>query len=195
MRRLNTAKRAQVVCVDRDNQSQGGVGIVMAAPVLVPAALLPLDSLKSNLEWFRSNLCSAHIRDPRGCRVRFLGTDFIHLNKLVDKYGKEPRNARLALEEIERGRITFKPGRFNPKRAVELAWAVDIATQPWRIVPNWQALGRGYPGEAYIANFGTAEKPAFRVLICEVIGELRRPVTIFPRERFSKLELATVLWP
>jgi hypothetical protein len=169
----------------------------VAAPALInpPPPLLTLDSMSGNLEWFRNNICSALIHDPRGHRVRFLETDFIHLNKVEDKYGNEPKNASLALREIERNRIMFKAGRFDPQRARELPWALSIARTPWKIVENWQVLGRGYPGEAYLANFGDVEKNVYRVLVCEVLGALRRPVTIFPRERFSALELGRQLWP
>src|SRR5258708_4198601 len=135
----------------------------MAIPIDNPPAALALDSLHDNLEWFRANVCSIMIHDPRGHRVRFLDTDFLHLNKIVDKYGREHKNAKLALEEIERQRIVFKAGRFDPRRATELPWAVAIARTPWCILENWQPLGRGYPGEAYIANFGTEQDTIFRV--------------------------------
>jgi hypothetical protein len=38
------------------------------------------------------------IVDPRGCQVSFLDTDFVHLIKLVDKFGKEPKNRRMTIE-------------------------------------------------------------------------------------------------
>jgi hypothetical protein len=143
--------------------------------------------------WYRRNLCDAEIRDPRGYRVRFLPENFVHLIKLMTKYGKEPRNASITLEEIERGRIRLVAGRFDPQRASELSWIRAIAADPWRIVPNWQVLGRG--DEAYIRNFGTESAPVYRILVCEVIGTLRQAVTVFPRERISAKELASVLWP
>ena len=63
------------------------------------------------------------------------------------------------------------------------------------IVPNWQVMGRANPGEAYIKNFGTEERPVYRVLVCGFAGQLRRPVTIFPRERFAQREIHPILWP
>jgi hypothetical protein len=157
--------------------------------------LIPLTTLLDLLTWYKRNLCGTEIYDPRGHRVRFLETDFIHLIKLVNKYGEEPRNTRLAIEEIERERIKFVAGRFDPRRAQELCIARDIATQPTRIVPNWQPLGRANPGEAYIKNLGTEEQPIYRVLVCGIEGKVRRPVTIFPREEFSAKHLAGQLWP
>jgi hypothetical protein len=159
----------------------------------IKPALLPLNDMRELLRWYRLNLCEAEIRDPRGCRVRFLPENFIHLVKLTTKYGKEPRNASVAIEEIERGRIKLVAGRFDAQRAAELSWIHPIAAAPWRIVLNWQALGRG--DEAYIRNFGTEDVPVYRVLVCEVIGTLRQAVTVFPRERISARELAVSLWP
>jgi len=170
----------------------------MADGAIIPvghirSALLPLNDMRELSRWYRRNLCDAEIRDPRGYRVRFLPENFVHLIKLMTKYGKEPRNASITLEEIERGRIRLVAGRFDPQRASELSWIRAIAADPWRIVPNWQVLGRG--DEAYIRNFGTESAPVYRILVCEVIGTLRQAVTVFPRERISAKELASVLWP
>jgi len=159
----------------------------------IKPALLRLNDMRELLRWYRLNLCEAEIRDPRGCRVRFLPENFIHLIKLTTKYGKEPKNAGVALEEIERGRIMLVAGRFDAQRAAELSWIQPIAAAPWRIVPNWQALGRG--DEAYIRNFGGEDAPVYRVLVCEVIGTLRQAVTVFPRERINAKEVAVILWP
>jgi hypothetical protein len=159
----------------------------------IKPALLPLNDMRELLRWYRVNLCEAEVRDPRGYRVRFLPENFVHLIKLTTKYGKEPKNAGAALEEIERGRIKLVAGRFDAQRAAELSWIHPIAATPWRIVPNWQALGRG--DEAYIRNFGSEDEPVYRVLVCEVIGTLRQAVTVFPRERIGAKELATSLWP
>jgi hypothetical protein len=170
----------------------------MADGAIIPAShirppLLPLNDLRELLLWYRRNLCDAEIRDPRGSRVRFLPENFVHLIKLTTKYGKEPKNASITLEEIERGRIRLVAGRFDPQRASELPWIQAIAADPWRIVANWQVLGRG--DEAYIRNFGTDETPLYRILVCEVLGTLRQAVTVFPRERISSKELGLVLWP
>lgn len=125
--------------------------------------------------------------------MRFLETNFIHLIKLRNKFGEEPKNARLALEEIERGRIKLAAGRFDPQRTSELSWIRHITCDPWKIVPNWQALGRG--DEAFIRNFGTEQTPIYRVLVCEVVGTIRQPITVFPRERIGDKEVGRILWP
>lgn len=159
----------------------------------VRPALLPLNDMQELLRWYRLNLCDSEIRDPRGYRVRFLPENFVHLIKLTTKYAKEPKNASIAIEEIERGRIRLVAGRFDVQRASELSWIRSIVTDPWRIVPNWQTLGRG--DEAYIRDFGMENAPVYRVLVCEAIGRLRQVVTVFPRERISARELAERLWP
>lgn len=157
----------------------------------IPA--LQLTSLKELLNWYQLNLCNAVLIDPRGYRVRFLRENFIHLIQLKTKFGKEPKNARNTLHEIERGRIMFKAGRFDPERAMELPNAVEIAQRPDMICTNWQVLGRG--DEAYLRNFGTEECPRYRVLICEVLGTVRQAVTVFPRERVGDVERLCKIWP
>jgi hypothetical protein len=109
----------------------------------ITPAPLPLNDARDLLRWYRVNLCEAVIEDPRGYRVRFLPANFIHLIKLTNKHGQEPKNARLALEEIEKGRIRLVAGRFDPQRTAELTWIRLVASDPLMIVPNWQALGRG----------------------------------------------------
>jgi hypothetical protein len=154
---------------------------------------LELTSIKELLAWYDLNLCNTTLIDPRGYRVRFLYENFVHLIQLKTKYGKEPKNARVALQEIERGRIAFKAGRFDCKRAMELPSAAEIAQRPDMICTNWQVLGRG--DEAYVKNFGTEECPQFRVLICEVLGTVRQAVTVFPRERIGEVERRCQVWP
>ena len=158
-------------------------------------AILPITTLLDLFNWYRLNLCGKEIVDPRGCRVSFLDTDFVHLIKLTDKYGKEPKNRRMTGEQIQSGRITLNPSRLQIRRAQELSWARSIIEIPTMIVPNWQAMGRAIPGDAYIKNFGTEGQPIYRVLICGHAGKKRWAVTIFPRERFADREIATVLWP
>lgn len=160
---------------------------------LVIPELLPLDAILTLFEWYRLNVCATELIEVRGYRVKFLPENFIHLIKLTNKYGREPKNARQAIEEIRRGRIVLKAGQFNPQRAKELSWAALIAREPDRICANWKA--DGHSGEAYIKNFGTAECPRYRVLICEIHGTQRRPVTIFPRDHISGKELYTQVWP
>jgi hypothetical protein len=154
---------------------------------------LELTSIKELLAWYDLNLCNATLLDPRGYRVRFLHENFVHLIQLKTKYGKEPKNARITLDGIERGKIVFKAGRFDSKRAMELPRAAEIAQRPDMICTNWQALGRG--DEAYVKNFGTKECSQFRVLICEVLGTVRQAVTIFPRERIGEVERCCQIWP
>ena len=158
-------------------------------------AVLPITTLLDLFNWYRQNLCGKEIVDPRGYRVTFLDTDFVHLIKLTDKYGKEPKNRRMTIEQILSGRITLNPSHIQIRRAQELSWARSIIESPTMIVPNWQAMGRAIPGDAYIKNFGTEGQPIYRVLICGHAGKKRWAVTIFPRERFADREIATVLWP
>jgi hypothetical protein len=152
-------------------------------------AVLPITSLLELFNWYRLNLCGRQIVDPRGYRVSFLDTDFVHLIKLTDKFGKEPKNRRMTIEQIQSGRITLNPGRMQIRRAR------TIIEDPTMIVPNWQAMGRAIPGDAFIKNFGTEIQPIFRVLICGHAGKKRWAVTIFPRERFAEREIVNVIWP
>ena len=161
-------------------------------------ARLPLNNLPALLRWYRVNLCECDLRDPRSFRVRFLPTNFVHLIfvhliKITNKFGQEPSNAKRAVAEIERGRLTLVPGRFDPQRAQELPWIRLIATEPSRIVLNWSALGRG--DEAYIRNFGSSESPVYRVLVCKIVGTLRQAITVFPRERLGCAEMSATVWP
>jgi hypothetical protein len=158
-------------------------------------ALLPITTLLDLFNWYRLNLCGREIADPRGCRVSFLDTDFVHFIKLTDKYGQEPKNRRMTIKQIQSGRITLKPGRIQIRRAQELSWARTIIESPTIIVPNWQVMGRAIPGDAYIRNFGTEAQLVYRVLICGHAGKKRWAVTIFPRERFANREIATLIWP
>jgi hypothetical protein len=158
-------------------------------------ALLRLTTILDLFNWYQKNLCQRELYDPRGCRVVFSHTDFVHLIKMVNKFGKEPKNRRITLEQIQQGRIQFVRGRFDAQRAQELAWAAAIVESPTLIVTNWQPLGRANPGEAYIRNFGTESQPIFRVMICGFAGTRRIPVTIFPRERFAAREIERPLWP
>jgi hypothetical protein len=168
-----------------------------SAIVALPAtpALLPLISLLDLFDWYKLNLCDRAFTDPRAYRVSFEDTDFVHLIKLTDKYGKEPRNARMTIEQIQSGRIVLHPARLDIRRATELSWARSIIESPDMIVSNWQVMGRANPGDAYIKNFGTAERPHHRVLICGHAGLKRRVVTIFARDRFADREIIPRLWP
>jgi hypothetical protein len=159
-------------------------------------ALLPVVSGLQLLEWYCTNLCRKELIDPRGQRVGFLDTDFIHLIKVTDRYGDEPRNRRMAVEQLRSGRLNLLPGRFDVRRAQELSWAASIIESPTMIVPNWQIMGSANPGDAYIKNFGIeGGRAIYRVLICGHAGRKRRAVTIFPRERFAEREIHPILWP
>ena len=133
-------------------------------------ALLPISTFKEMFGWYRQNLAGRRIVDPRGCPVSFLDTDFVHLIKLIDKFGKEPKNRRMTIEQIQSGRIVLVAGRFDLRRAMELTWARSIIEEPSMIVPNWQVLGRAIPGDAYIRNFGSLRDPIYRVLISDIQG-------------------------
>lgn len=158
--------------------------------------LLPINSLLELFNWYRANLCGRELTDPRGCHVTFEETDFVHLIKLVDKYGKEPKNRRMAIEQIQSERLKLVPGRISLQRAQELSLAKSIIEVPDMIVPNWQIMGRANPGDAYIKNFGATEKNIIRVLICGHAGMKRWAVTIFPKDRITHKDLAGGrLWP
>lgn len=158
----------------------------------MPLKLLPLEDIRYVLEWYEQNLCNVELRDPRGYRVRFKLEHFIHHIKLMNKFGEEPRNRRLAIEEIKAGKIQFAQGRYSAQRASEIPWAVELATRPHCICPNWQALGTG--DENYVRNFGTDNAPQWRVLVCKVIGQTRHFSTLFPCE-VKERDLARKIWP
>lgn len=154
--------------------------------------LLSLGSIQSALQWYEQNLCNADLRDPRGFRVRFQPEHFVHHIKMVNKFGLEPKNRNLIIQEIKSGKLHFIDGRYSVQRASEIPWAIELATDPDFIVRNWQALGTG--DENYVKNFGTEEAPQWRVLVCKVIGQTRHFSTIFPCEMKNR-HLETVLWP
>jgi hypothetical protein len=176
-----------------ENTLSTNIQISVEMKVTERIELLPLDSILFLLEWYEQNLCGATLSDPRGIRVHFWCETFVHLIQMKTKYGEEPKNKRMTLEQIRSGRIQLMPGRFDAKRAQELSWACEIARNPDRICRNWQALGTG--GEAYIKNFGTLTDPSFRVMICEVVGTHREVVTIFPRAHIGEKELLAQIWP
>lgn len=155
--------------------------------------LIQLATIQELLEWYEMNICNTRLEDPRGFRVRFEVNSFVHLIQMKTKYGKEPKNKQMTIDQIRAGRIQFVKGRFDEQRASELSWARELATNPNWIVRNWQPMGIG--DEAYVRNFGTEESPRYRVLICIVIGRLREAWTIFARERIGKMELREQLWP
>lgn len=172
----------------------GETGSLVPDQEHVEPRLLKVGTLQELLKWYETNLCGAQLIDPRGYRVRFNLDDFIHLIQLKNKYGKEPKNRRLAIEEIKRGGMKCETRRFDQQRAMELAWARQISTQPDCICSNWQVLGSG--NEMYIKDFGgAAHLPKYRVLVCKVRGTTRQVVTLFPRERIGEKELRGQVWP
>ena len=166
----------------------------MLPPTPKVPELLPLTTLLELFTWYSQNLCDRAFTDPRGYRVSFGDTDFVHLIKLKNRYGVEPKNARMTIEQIRSGRITMHSGRLDIRRAQELSWARQIVESPDQIVANWQIMGRANPGDAYIKNFGTEAAPHHRVLISGHAGLKRRVVTIFARDRAGR-EGTPVLWP
>jgi hypothetical protein len=127
---------------------------------------------------------NADLRDPRGFRVRFKCEHFIHHIKLLNKYGQEPKNRTLTIEQIRSGKLHFVDGRYSAQRASEIPWTVEIVRQPDLICLNWQILGSG--DENYVRNFGTNAEPQWRVLVCKVIGQTRHFSTMFPCETVEK---------
>jgi len=145
------------------------------------------------LAWYETNLCNARLTDPRGYRVRFNVDEFVHLIKLTTRYGQEPRNRRLAIEEIRKGAISFGAGQFNEQRATELIWAKEIVMTPDLICENWQVLGSGK--ELFIKDFGGIYDHKYRVLVCKVRGQERQALTIFPLENLGEKQLRCQIWP
>jgi hypothetical protein len=161
----------------------------------------PLDSMLNLFNWYCRYFCRGAIEDCRGLRVQFREEDFVHLIKLIDRYGKEPKNRSEAIRQIKAGELKFFHGtkRFPPnfslRRARDLACAMIVVRDPTIIVTNWQPLGSANPGEAYIRNFGKDKRRRYRVLICGIAGKKRNPVTMFPRQRFANDEISIILWP
>jgi len=154
--------------------------------------LLQLGNMREVLQWYEQNLCNNDLRDPRGYRVRFKCEHFVHHIKLTNKYGVEPKNRKLVIEEIRAGRLNFVSGRYSAQRASEIPWAIELATRPDYICSNWQALGTG--DENYVKNFGTDLAPQWRVLVCKVVGQTRHFSTLFPCDVREK-HLALKIWP
>jgi len=149
---------------------------------------LQLTTLKEMLRWYELNLCNVNLVDPRGYRVRFLRENFIHLIHLKNKYGGEPKNARLALEEIERGRITLKPGRFDAQRTTELPRASEIATHPDLICTNWQdtrARGRSIREELWDRTEPSISGAGLRGYRCAQAGGYGFPTRVHRRHGTS----------
>lgn len=159
----------------------------------MPLAQLALTTIQDLLEWFRVNVSRATFTDPRGYRVRFNLYDFVHFIKLINEYGEEPRNRRIAVENIARGRIRLARWTYDQQRAAELSWASSIATTPDFVCSNWNPTGEG--DECYVKNFGGKGLPnKYRVLVCVVRGTTRYGITIFPCEIEAK-EKGHQIWP
>lgn len=174
---------------------QGVIGVHSLGPKLLdsPNSKLTLATIQGLLEQFRLLLCNANLTDPRGYRVRFNLYDFVHFIKLVNEYGEEPRNRKIAVENIRRGRISLDRWTYNRQRAADLGLAPEIAKNPDFICSNWNPEGEG--DECYVKNFGGPGLPnKYRVLVCVVRGQTRYGITIFPCEVGAK-ERAHQIWP
>ena len=159
----------------------------------MPPPQIALTTIQDLLEWFRVNLSTGNFTDPRNYRVRFNLYDFVHFIKLVNEYGEEPRNRKVAVENIRRGRIRMARWTYDDQRASELGWVSEVATNPDFICSNWNALGEG--DECYVKNFGGNGLPnKYRVLVCVVRGTTRYGITVFPCEIGAK-ERAHQIWP
>jgi hypothetical protein len=161
----------------------------------------PFDSMFNLFNWYVRYFCRQSIVDCRGYSVEFRENDFVHLVKIVDRFGKEPRNRAETIRKIKAGEFKMFNGssrlvpNFSASRAKDRACAPSLIKAPEMIVPNWQTLGKANPGEAYIRNFGRGDRRRYRVLICGIAGRRRFPVTLFPRQRFAADEIAIILYP
>lgn len=163
--------------------------------------LAPLDSMLNLFNWYARYFCRSSVVDCRGYSIEFREEDFVHFVKVIDKFGKEPRNRAETIRKIKAGELKMFNGssRFPPNfcasRAKNLGCALSLLRAPEMIVPNWQPMGKANPGEAYIRNFGEDGRRKYRVLICGIAGRKRLPVTLFPRQRFAAHEIAKILYP
>lgn len=158
----------------------------------------PLDSMPALFCWYSKYLCNAELRDPRGFRVCFEPNAFVHLAKITDKYGREPKNKQLAIGQMQRGRFPLIHGKtpnYDPERVRNLAFAAALTQKPDFIVKNWQAQGSAYPGEVYVRDFGTSGRRKYRILICKINGLKRVPVTAFAKQSIMHMESFVRLWP
>lgn len=190
----------QVIGHERDDIARTDEQEVDALPGHV-VGYPPLDSMLELFDWYRRNLCQPELKDCRGYRVLFREEDFIHLVKLTDRFGKEPKNRSMTVANIRSGQLKiFHGGKHSPpnyclQRVRDLVLARGLIESPDMIVANWQPIARGNPGDAYIRNFGNCNRPRYRVLICGYGGLRRLPITIFPRQHFGEREIARKLWP
>jgi hypothetical protein len=108
----------------------------------MPLKLLPLHSIQEVLQWYENNLCNVELRDPRGYRVRFKPEHFIHLVTLTTKYGEEPRNRRLAVEEIKSGKIQFVDGRYDVAARLRTTLGRGIGEEPRVYLSELASIGK-----------------------------------------------------
>jgi hypothetical protein len=173
---------------------------------------LKVDEITRHYHWYADNLCGQQIFDPRGYRVRFFPTLFLRLLKVKNQFGNEPKGRRAIMEKIEAGEFRSRAGElgggFTPQArrtlasalpmTKELSWLRSIATSPdvictdWRI-PYW--CGPRKDREAYLKNFGTADSPLYRVMICKVKGANRDVIAVFSRRPIGKSELERQEYP
>ncbi len=161
-------------------------------------SLPALDSTRVLFEWYTRHLCNAKLRDPRGLRVCFGENEFIHLIKLTHKFGKEPRNKKLAISQIRRDRFPLRHGdtaNYDRERVQNLGYAGVLVQEPDFIVKNWQARGKAYPGEVYVRDFGSSGKRKYLTLVCAIAGAKRVPVTMFAKQSITHMDAMPRLWP
>lgn len=159
---------------------------------------LPLGSMQALFEWYERHLCHAELRDPRGYRVCFTENEFVHLVKLTDKYGNEPKNKRLAIQQVRKGRFPMRKGEHpnhDVERVQNLVLAAALVQKPDFIIPSWQATGKAYPGEVYVRDFGTSGRKKYCTLVCLLEGTRRIPVTMFHKQSITHLNEIKRLWP
>src|SRR5260370_25717642 len=65
----------------------------------------PLDSMLGLFNWYSRAFCRSAIRDCRGYSVLFREEDFVHLVKVKDRYGKEPKHRADAVRRIKAGEL------------------------------------------------------------------------------------------
>lgn len=162
--------------------------------------------------WYVENLCTQQIFDPRGNRVRFFRTQFLRLLEIKNKFGGEPGDRRGILKKIEAGEFRSRAGELGNgfasqarqtlasalPRTKELSWLKSIATAPDAIFSDWRIpywLPPRKDREAYVKNFGTTDRPSYRVMICKVNGSNRDVITVFSRRPIGKSELERQEYP
>lgn len=90
----------------------------------------PLDSMLNLFKWYERHFCRAEIIDCRNFPVEFCEGDFVHLVKIVDRYGKEPKNRADTIRRIKAGELKCsmaqgihqRISRFSVRRIWLVLW-------------------------------------------------------------------------